>query len=283
METKLLELATHTHIISAQWLHNHLEDPDLVIFDCRFDLMDGDRGEQAYRQEHIPGAHYLHLNRDLSGPLGQHGGRHPLPNPQTLAETLNQRGVTPTSQVIAYDNSRFAFAARLWWLLRWLGHDAVAILDGGYGAYKAAGYPTCSQIPELKAPNALPFIPQVRQDWVVARSGVEAAQKNPKTVILDAREPQRYRGEVEPIDPIAGHIPGALNYPWKAITNDQGFLESQEILTQHWQDIQNYEQVIVYCGSGVTACVDLLGLAQVGLDHGQLYAGSWSDWCSYST
>lgn len=266
------------YAVTASWLAEHLADPDITIVDCRFDLMDTTRGQREYAQGHIPGAYYLDLEQDLSSPRQQHGGRHPLPDPEKLAARLNEMGVTPQTLVVAYDDSRFAYAARCWWLLHWLGHDRVAVLDGGYRAYVEAGYPITSLVPPPRPGN---FQPQPHPEWVVDRAGVIAAQADPQTVIVDAREPRRYRGEIEPIDPIAGHIPGAVNYPWQAISDEQGRLKSVAELQAHWQPLAEAKQIIVYCGSGVTACVDILGLAIAGLHQTKLYAGSWSDWCSY--
>ncbi|WNC32064.1 MULTISPECIES: sulfurtransferase [unclassified Thermosynechococcus] len=266
------------YAVTASWLAEHLADPAVVIVDCRFDLMDITRGQREYDQGHIPRAYYLDLEQDLSSPRQERGGRHPLPDPEKLAARLNQMGITPDTLVVAYDDSRFAYAARCWWLLRWLGHDRAAVLDGGYRAYVEAGYPTTPEVPSPRPGN---FQPHPHSQWVVDRTGVMAAQADPQTVIVDAREPRRYRGEIEPIDPIAGHIPGAVNYPWQAISDAQGRLKSVAELQAHWQPLAEAEQIIVYCGSGVTACVDILGLAIAGLHQTKLYAGSWSDWCSY--
>ncbi|WNC87978.1 sulfurtransferase [Thermosynechococcus sp. QKsg1] len=266
------------YAVTASWLTEHLADPTVVIVDCRFDLMDTTRGQREYAQGHLPGAYYLDLEQDLSSPRQEHGGRHPLPDPEKLAARLNEIGVTPETLVVAYDDSRFAYAARCWWLLRWLGHDRAAVLDGGYRAYVEAGYPTTTEVPSPRPGN---FQPHPHPEWVVDRAAVMAAQAAPQTVIVDAREPRRYRGEIEPIDPVAGHIPGAVNYPWQAISDAQGRLKSVAELQAHWQPLAAAEQIIVYCGSGVTACVDILGLAIAGLHQTKLYAGSWSDWCSY--
>lgn len=266
------------YAVTASWLAEHLADPTVVIVDCRFDLMDTTRGQREYAQGHLPGAYYLDLEQDLSSPRQKHGGRHPLPDPEKFAARLNQMGVTPETLVVAYDDSRFAYAARCWWLLRWLGHDRVAVLDGGYRAYVAAGHPITSVVPPPRPGN---FKPYPHPEWVVDRAAVIAAQADPQMVIVDAREPRRYRGEIEPIDPVAGHIPGAVNYPWQDISDEQGRLKSAAELQAYWQPLATAEQMIVYCGSGVTACVDILGLAIAGFPAAKLYAGSWSDWCSY--
>lgn len=266
--------------VSADWLADHLEDPTVTIVDCRFALMQPDLGQQQYQQGHIPGAYYLDLNRDLSSPVGSHGGRHPLPDLAVLAEKLESMGVSsasPQTLVVAYDDSRQAFAARLWWLLRYLGHDRVAVLDGGWAGWLAAGHPQTQAIPVAKPAQ---FIPQVRPEWVLDLSQVKARQGT-GTVLVDAREGERYRGEREPIDPVAGHIPGAVNYPWQDTTDATGKLRSPEEQRQRWQDLAPGSEIVVYCGSGVTACVNLLSLELAGIKNGKLYAGSWSDWCSY--
>lgn len=266
-------------IVSPQWLYEHLQDPQLAIVDCRFALADPQQGQQQYLDSHIPGAHYLDLNQDLSSPVGKHGGRHPLPNPEELAKKLGAIGVTsPETLVVVYDDSRFAFAARLWWLLRYLGHDRAVLLDGGFSGWQAAGYPVTDEIPR---PVPGTFVPQVRSDRLVDIEGVKARKDLPGVVLVDSRDPDRYRGDREPLDPIAGHIPGAVNYPWKDVTDDRACAKSFSEQAQRWQEIQNAEEIIVYCGSGVTACVNLLSLEMAGIPNAKLYPGSWSDWCSY--
>jgi thiosulfate/3-mercaptopyruvate sulfurtransferase len=268
------------HIVSGDWLHKHLADPQVVVVDCRFALQQPEQGQQLYRVSHIPGAHYLDLNQDLSSPVQQHGGRHPLPDLDNLGAKLSACGVQsePPSLVVAYDDSRFAFAARLWWLLRYLGHDSVALLDGGWSAWQAAGYPVDSEAPSIRSGV---FHPKLRSHLVVDIDYVKAHKDQDGVVLVDSREGDRYRGEREPIDPIAGHIPGAVNYPWQATSTEQGYWHSPNHLADHWQAVQTAEKVIIYCGSGVTACVNLFALEIAGIQTGKLYAGSWSDWCSY--
>jgi len=267
-------------VVSATWLFEHLEDPQVAIVDCRFSLADPQFGRQQYHKSHIPGAFYLDLNQDLSSPITQHGGRHPLPDPDKLAHKLSQMGITPQTLVVAYDDSRFAFAARLWWLLRYLGHSQVAVLDGGFKGWLASSYPVTDAIPESKLGN---FVPQVHPDQVVDITAVKARKDLPNVILVDSRESDRYLGEREPIDPIAGHIPGAVNYPWQEVSDAQGYLRSLSEQQQRWEKLQEEKakEIIVYCGSGVTACVNLLSLELAGIDTGKLYAGSWSDWCSY--
>ncbi len=265
-------------IVSADWLQQHLDDPQVIIVDCRFSLMKPELGHQQYETGHIPGAYYLDLNRDLSSPVGEHGGRHPLPNVKDLAAKLSEMGITELTQVIVYDDSRFAFAARLWWLLRYLGHDRVAVLNGGFKHWQAVGHPVTTVKPNLKAGQ---FIPRLRAQWVVDIDAVKARKDSPNIALVDSREGERYRGEKEPIDPIAGHIPGAVNYPWQDVTDNNGFVRSKTEQHDRWSSLQSADEILVYCGSGVTACVNLLSLAIAGIDTGKLYAGSWSDWCSY--
>lgn len=270
-------------LVSATWLHEHLEHPRIAIADCRFALMQPELGQQQYQEGHIPGAYYLDLNRDLSSPVGKHGGRHPLPDPARLAEKLAAMGIHSESPegptlVIAYDDSRMAFASRLWWLLRYLGHKQVAVLDGGFAAWKSAGYPISSTTPAAKTGR---FIPNIQLHQAIDIEQVKARKDRPAVSLVDSREPERYRGEKEPIDPISGHIPGAVNYPWQAVTTDQGYARSLEEQRDRWAALANSEEIIVYCGSGVTACVNLLSLELAGIPDAKLYPGSWSDWCSY--
>jgi thiosulfate/3-mercaptopyruvate sulfurtransferase len=259
----------------------------IVVIDCRFSLGDPGLGRRQYRAGHVPGAYYLDLDRDLSGPIQASGlgGRHPLPNAGQLAATLTTIGVSSPHQpteVVIYDDSRFAFAARLWWLLRYLGQDRVRILDGGWSAWVAAGHPVSEVEPGPRSGN---FVASVRSDWVVGFDQLKG------TLLVDAREADRFRGEREPIDPVAGHIPGAVNLPWQGVTDDDGFALGAEAQADRLAQL-GLEQVgiegnlVSYCGSGVTACVNLLAMELAGMpvtkccgsSIGRLYAGSWSDW-----
>lgn len=277
-------MANFPNVVSADWLADHLGDPDLVVVDCRFALADSTLGQRQYEEGHIPGAFYLDLNRDLSSPVQPHGGRHPLPDIDTFGQCLGSLGIasaTPTAgptRVVAYDDSRFAFASRLWWLLKYLGHDAVAVLDGGWASWQQGGYPTRS---ETSTATPKDFIPQPQPGWVVSRDEVRRRQGSGDLVLVDSRSPERYRGEVEPIDPIAGHIPGAVNRFWQEVSGTDGQMRSPAELTQHWASLGNTAEAVVYCGSGVTACVNLLSQAVAGQPLSQLYVGGWSDWCSY--
>ncbi|MBD2089660.1 sulfurtransferase [Microcoleus sp. FACHB-1515] len=262
-------------IVSAEWLAHHLDDRNVVIADCRFSLADASLGRQQYEAGHIPGAYYFDLNQDLSSPVQQHGGRHPLPEPEVLAAKLAQAGISADTFVVAYDNSRLAFAARFWWLLRYLGHDRVAVLDGGYQGWLNAKYSHTTIIPPQRSGE---FLVNLQRDRVVNIEQVKARSND--AMLIDSREPERYRGEREPIDPIAGHIPGAMNYPWQEATQADGYLRPIAEQQQRWSTVLSTSELMVYCGSGVTACVNLLSLELAGR-KAKLYAGSWSDWCSY--
>lgn len=265
-------------VVSALWLYEHIGEGKIAIADCRFSLADPQLGQQQYQFSHIPGAYYLDLNLDLSSPVQKHGGRHPLPDPSKLASKLSTMGVDNQTLVVAYDDSRFAFAARLWWLLRYLGHEKVAVLDGGFKAWQAQGYPVT---PAISQPQQAEFSWQLQPSYLVDIDTVKARKDSPNVALVDARESDRYRGISEPIDPVAGHIPGAVNYPWQDVSTSDGYLRSQFEQCDRWQQLNRAEEIIVYCGSGVTACVNLLSLQIAGINKGKLYVGSWSDWCSY--
>ena len=269
---------TNTWLINAEELHASQKD-NIVIFDCRFSLANPKMGETLYSQGHIPGAHHLSMETDLSGPKGLHGGRHPLPDVQQFAFRMRQCGVNQNSLIIAYDNNRFAGSARLWWLLGYLGHHKVKILDGGLPAWLAAGFMlTKEKTPTTNSGN---FKPTENLNLTVTAEWVRSNITNRQVTLIDSREAPRYLGHEEPIDPIAGHIPGAVNAPWQQVTNEQGFINPIELQQKIWQILPIASQPVVYCGSGVTACVNLLSLSLAGIDCAKLYSGSWSDWCSY--
>lgn len=268
-------------IISSSWLSDRLDNPQVVIVDCRFQLAQPEWGYRQYLNNHIRGAFYLDLEKDLSAPVDRHGGRHPLPETDFLAQKLARMGIIfGETLVVAYDDSRFAFAARFWWLLRYLGHERVALLDGGWKGWLAGAYPVSSMVPDSKPGN---FIPRPRVDWIVDIETVKAKKDLSSVMLIDSRDSDRYRGEREPIDPIAGHIPGAVNSPWQAISNENSFLQPLATQQQLWENYRQADEIIVYCGSGVTACVNLFSMTLTGIDKAKLYPGGWSDWCSYLT
>lgn len=248
-----------------------------VVFDCRFSLVDPTDGERLYRQGHIRGAHYLDLNRDLCGAVAVHGGRHPLPDPAVFASILAGYGVGPQTHTIAYDDSRLAYAARFWWMMRSLGFKPPRLLNGGYQAYLAAGGIADSSIAQA-IPCATVSTPSFAGYCDI--DDLRVAQER-GALLVDSREERRYQGLEEPIDPVAGHIPGAINKPWQGVTTVDGVTLDEPGQKTHWGDALDAEQLVVYCGSGVTACVNLFSLALLGRDDAMLYPGSWSDWCSY--
>ena len=276
----------YTTILSAAELAAHLHDPNLVIVDCRFDLLDTAAGERRYRESHIPGAVYAHLARDLSGPRAAtgEGGRHPLPTPAELTRTFGGWGIGGAApgrgvQVVAYDDQSGHYAARLWWLLRFMGHEAVAVLDGGWPAWVAAGLPVEAgdgdgiggDVPPERLYEGGPRLdrPATAEEAVAA------------PLLVDGRAPERYRGEVEPLDPVAGHIPGATNRPYTANWDADGRWRAPEALLAEFLDLLGDtppESAVFYCGSGVSACVNLLAMVRAGLPEGRLYVGSWSEW-----
>ncbi|NET12349.1 MAG: sulfurtransferase, partial [Okeania sp. SIO1H6] len=204
-------------LISPQWLVDHLNDPNLIIIDCRFSLADPELGQKQYQDAHIPRAFYFDLNQDLSSAVQKHGGRHPLPDPDKLAQKLATIGVKyRETLIVAYDDSRFAFASRLWWLLMYMGHEKIALLDGGFSEWQKK-YPITH---EISTPQTGFFEPQIQSKMVLDIETVKAKKDLPEVVLVDSRDSDRYLGKHEPIDPIAGHIPGAVNYPWKQVTDE---------------------------------------------------------------
>jgi thiosulfate/3-mercaptopyruvate sulfurtransferase len=266
-------------IVSAEWLNENLTNPNIKIIDCRFTLKDPNFGNEEYLKNHIPNAYYLDLNKDLSSEVQKHGGRHPLPDPNVFARKLEEIGIIKNeTMVIAYDDSRFAFSARLWWLLRYLGHEKVALLDGGWNGWLKHNYPTTDIVPESTQSS---FVPEIATDWIVDIETVKQRKDLSSVILLDSRQEERYRGEKEPIDLVAGHIPGAINVFWQKITDSEGNLVSLDLQKQIWQNFSDAEEIIVYCGSGVTACVNIFSMTMLGMKNYKLYPGGWSDWCSY--
>ncbi len=261
------------HFITSEQLKTQLGK--VVIFDCRFNLMNKTLGSEQYREGHIPGAFFLDLEKDLSGETGTHGGRHPLPDAEILSKKLRAAGVNQHSVVVIYDDSRMAYAAHAWWLLSYLGHSQVLILDGGFAGWVDAGGAIDRREPALKNGN---FKAIAQENWIVTRDDI--LQAGTAFTLIDSREAKRYSGEEELIDPVAGHIPGALNYFWQDATTEQGFIKSDDMQRKRWEHLSQRENLVVYCGSGVTACVNLLSLELSGI-KAKLYPGSWSDWCSY--
>ncbi|MDB4875371.1 MAG: Sulfurtransferase [Gemmatimonadetes bacterium] len=269
-----------TTLISATELAAELAGGACVVVDCRFDLANVDWGRGEYAAAHIPGAVYAHLDSDLSGPKTGTNGRHPLPAPDALRRTLSRLGIGDETQVVAYDEGSGMYASRLWWLLRWTGHESVAVLDGGFAKWTAEGRPT-TRGDEQNAPRE--FTGSPRAELTVDVDTVAALATNRDWRVVDARAPERYRGEVEPLDRIAGHIPGAVNHFYKRNLTESGVFRSpgelRQMLGAATENVPP-DHVVCYCGSGVTACHNLLALEHAGFHGAKLYPGSWSEWSS---
>jgi thiosulfate/3-mercaptopyruvate sulfurtransferase len=252
----------HKTLIDPSTLAKHIHDPDWVVIDCRFDLTNPQKGEEQYREAHIPGARYAHLDRHLSGPKTGKNGRHPLPD----------------SEVVAYDADSSMYAGRLWWMLRWMGHDAVAVLDGGLARWQGQGHPVRGGV-ESSTPGNFKGAP--RPGWRLTVDDVARITKDPSRLLVDSRTPDRYRGIGETLDKVGGHIPGAANYFFQLnLTTEKTFKSPDDLHTQ-WSAVikgRDPKDVVVYCGSGVTACHNLLALEHAGLQGVKIFPGSWSEW-----
>ena len=268
-----------TTLVDVPTLKAHLDDPDWLVVDVRHQLSDTAYGERVYAEGHLPGAVFLHCDRDLSGPMTGQNGRHPLPDPAVLAERFGAVGIGPNTQVVVYDDAQGMIAGRVWWLLRWLGHTRVALLDGGLPAWLAAGEPL-TQAVVTPQPRTLPLCLQsawVSVDWV------QSHLNDPAMRLVDARGPDRFRGENETIDPVGGHIPGAVNRFFKDNVLPDGRFKPADVLRAEWQAIlagAPAETVVHQCGSGVSACLNVLAMEVAGMPGSRLYAGSWSEWCA---
>jgi thiosulfate/3-mercaptopyruvate sulfurtransferase len=267
-------------IVSPQQLAGHLKDPAWVVFDVRHDLGNTERGRRDYHAGHVPGAFFLHLDEDLSGAKTGTNGRHPLPDLATLAAKLSRCGVAPDRQVVAYDDAGGSSASRLWWLLRWLGHDRVALLDGGFPAWCREGLPTEATVPPAREGR---FEPRPLLGAVADIHYVDAFRNSPTVRLIDARSAERFSGASETIDPVAGHIPGAMNRFWKLNLADDGRFKAPPVLRQEFGALlgeANPSLAVHLCGSGVTACHNLFAMELAGLGGSRLYPGSWSEWCA---
>jgi len=264
-------------LVSVEDLATH---PEWRIFDCRHDLKNTEYGRQAYARGHIPGALFLHLDDDLSGVKDGRNGRHPLPDVDSFARRMADCGVDATTQVVAYDNEGGIFASRLWWMLRWLGHEKVAVLNGGLAGWKRSKRALEESVPAV-APRE--FMARV-QDMAVDVGQVLADLQSERMLILDARSPERFRGENETLDPVGGHIPGAVNrFYFDNLDDDGCFFKPAAELRAEFAELlagRPAEQVVQQCGSGVTACHNLLAMELAGLSGSKLYPGSWSEWCA---
>jgi thiosulfate/3-mercaptopyruvate sulfurtransferase len=267
-------------LISTEELARHLDDPAWIVIDTRHDLGDPAKGPRLYAEGHIPGAYFMHVDDDLSAPKTGANGRHPLPDIGVFAAKLNERGITPESRVVVYDDAGGAFAVRLWWMLRWLGQEEVALLDGGYSLWVKEGRPVTKDVSPRRAGA---FVPKPHLGDAVDVHYIERFSTAPSARLIDARAAERYEGKQETIDPVAGHIPGAVNRFWKDNLAADGRFKLAAHLRPEYEAILAGlapGQVVHMCGSGVTACHNLFAMELAGLRGSKLYPGSWSEWCA---
>lgn len=266
-------------VINREWLVKQLANEKVRVVDCRFELGNPNQGAQLYRESHIPGAVYFDLEKQLSGPVSQHGGRHPLPAIDTLKQEIEQVGIDQDVTVVAYDSGGGQFASRFWWLLTYIGHENVYILNEGFEGWQHATYPTTEEVPTFSPTT---FDLNLNGEMLASYEEVKEIvdKQKPIPYLVDARDHRRYLGEIEPIDRIPGHIPGAINKCW-VDGLDHGVFKSSEAQQERFADLDKDAPIIVYCGSGVTAAPNYIALKMAGFKHVKLYAGSYSDWISY--
>ncbi|WP_042354501.1 sulfurtransferase [Bacillus rubiinfantis] len=265
--------------VNKEWLIEQLDNEQVIIVDCRFELGNSNKGEQLYQESHVPGAVYFHLEKQLSAPVSQHGGRHPLPAVNQFKHEIEKAGIDQTKTVVAYDTGEGQFAARFWWLLSFIGHDQVYVLNEGFNGWVEAGYPTTQDVPQTSPAQ---FDVKLRNEMLATYDEVKdiVANKKKSPILIDSRDRARYLGEVEPIDRIPGHIPGAIHKFW-AEGLDNGTFKTAEEQKKRFAKLNQDEPIIVYCGSGVTATPNYMALKMAGYQRIKLYAGSYSDWVSY--
>ncbi len=268
------------YVVNQEWLLEQLANKDVKIVDCRFSLSKPDEGERLYKESHIPGAYFFDLEKQLSAPVSKHGGRHPLPDIEQFRHEIEQAGIDNTKTVVAYDGGEGAFASRFWWLLTYIGHDKVYVLNGGFKSWVEAGYPTTKEVTKPKSAN---FKVSIRKEMLATYEEVKeiVANKKKSPILIDSREKTRYLGKEEPIDKIPGHIPGAIHKFW-AEGLENGFFKGSEEQKKRFAELDQKKPIIVYCGSGITATPNYIALKMAGYQNVKLYAGSYSDWVSYS-
>lgn len=265
------------NIVDINWLKKHMQDDDLVIIDCRFSLQDPIYGDKAYKEAHIPKAISVNLDKDLAGEKGEHGGRHPLPNMKDFVEFMESLGVSNNTTVLIYDDGDLAAPSRLWWMLKYIGIDKVYLLEGGITAWKTSQGRVTAEEYRGKAKGKIDI--NFKEEMKCSMDYVKENLGKNDVVIIDSRAKERYLGLVEPMDKKAGHIPGAKNYDWTLNFRDDKVLPLEE-LKSRFEEVKDYKEVIVHCGSGVTGCANVLMLEEIGIPS-RLYVGSWSDWSSY--
>lgn len=265
------------NFVDINWLKNNSEEGNLVILDARADLQDSKEGERLYKKSHIVNAHFVSLEKTMTGEIKKHGGRHPLPDLEEFADKMRDLGIDNDSKVIIYDSGDLAMAGRLWWMLKYIGLDKVYILEGGFKEWEKMNYPITDEIPEVKSQGNLKV--SINKDIFSDIEDVKKAMDSDKKVIVDSRAEDRYSGKVEPFDRIPGHIPEAVNYPWTKLVESNSFMNEEE-LEEYFKDIKDYDEIIVHCGSGITGTVNILFMEEIGLKP-KLYLGGYSDWVSY--
>ncbi|WP_371320232.1 sulfurtransferase [Chengkuizengella axinellae] len=252
---------------------------DVRVIDCRFQLGNPTAGLLSYLGDHIPGALFFDLEQDMSGKVEKHGGRHPLPNLDEFCDKLSAAGIDQNTTVVVYDDQGGAFASRFWWMLNYLGHKKVSVLNGGYTAWKENKYPVTSEIPMIERKQ---FISDIHDDLLISMQEVKDRIGDKNSTIVDSREQLRYDGIEEPIDIIGGHIPSAINAFWKDGLNEQGAWKNKDEQQARFNQIDKQKEIVVYCGSGVTACPNILAFKEADYENVKLYLGSWSDWITYN-
>ncbi|HLS20617.1 MAG TPA: sulfurtransferase [Bacillota bacterium] len=267
-----------SHTVSVHWLRNRMQfDETLAIIDTRYDLNDPSLGRSLYEESHIPGAIYFDLKEHLSGKVEKHGGSHPLPSIESFAKTLGENGIDNITTVIVYDEGNNMYASRAWWMLHYMGHKAVYVLDGGLNEWVNKGYDVTDEIPKRKPKKFSPEPLNV----VVNIDKLKQKLQNKSAILIDSRSRERYLGEEEPLYHKAGHIPGAKNFFWQEVFNDVGLWKSPKQLEKHFSSLKKTDEIIVSCGSGVSACPNIVALKMAGYENVKLYPGSFSDWISY--
>lgn len=266
-----------SNFVTCKWLFEHIKDKDLVIVDCRADLFDKDYGKRLYNGGHIQGAVFIDVKKDLAGEVKEHGGRSPLPDLAKFKEKLEFMGISDNTTVVAYDESELAGAERFWWMLKYLGHEKMYVLNGGIKAWIRESYPLTPEVP-VKEKGYINI--RFNEGLITNISQVKASMGLDDFIIVDSRAKERYKGEVEPIDIKAGHIPGALNYHWKDVLKENGEFKSKEELKEHFKNLEIYKNITLHCGSGIDACGNFIAMREIGMNP-RLYVGSWSDWVSY--
>lgn len=264
------------NLVSAEWLKDNLNKENLVIFDVRSILGNENYGKEEYHKGHIPNAIYVSAERVLTGEIKEHGGRHPLPDMKKFTRNMNNLGVDDESKVIVYDDGDLSMAGRLWWMLRYIGFKDVSVLFGGFNAWKASNYPITTDLPKIRESKDLSL--NLQEEMIAEIEDVKKAAQDINQVLIDSRTADRYRGEVEPIDRVPGYIPGAINIPWTDIISHKEIDES--IIKEHYEGLSDYEKIVIHCGSGITATVNIIFMDEIGLVPA-MYVGGYSDWISY--